>query len=246
MLGKEWDMKRYSLYMAGICTALATVALGCASNAEAATSEEKKPVVIGTEETDATESTGETVSQGEKTPSGPASDTESSADLQSACVYGPVSEITSDSITIDNRSAFSRSGEMVITFSSETPILDAQTGNPVDMTEAETGSIVYAYIGDAMTMSEPPITNGELLFVNVEEGAIPPVYTQIQEVERKDGEETARVKGEDGVTYTVNEQTRILPYLTRNIVTVDDLETGKKCAIWADAEGSVSRMVLFQ
>ena len=35
------------------------------------------------------------------------------------------------------------------------------------MTEAETGTVVYAYIGEAMTMSEPPITNGQLFFVHV-------------------------------------------------------------------------------
>ncbi|MFR0944320.1 MAG: hypothetical protein ACLSH1_07800 [Clostridia bacterium] len=45
----------------------------------------------------------------------------------------------------------------------ETPIFDAETAIRSDMTESETGTVVYAYIGDAMAMSEPPITNGQLL-----------------------------------------------------------------------------------
>ena len=135
----------------------------------------------------------------------------------------------------------------MITFSPETPIFDAETGNPVDMTEAETGTVVYAYIGEAMTMSEPPITNGQLFFVHVTDVSAVPVYTEIESVKKSaENDDTVYVKAEDGVTYTISAETRILPYLTRNIVTADDLESGKKCAIWADAEGKVSRLVLFQ
>ena len=116
-------MKKNSLYIAGICAALSVGALGCASSAKAG-DEETKPVVEDTE------------AAGEATAA------------ETICVYGPVSEVTSDSVTIDNQSGISSAGEMVITFSPETPIFDAETGNPVDMTEAETGTVVYAYIGD--------------------------------------------------------------------------------------------------
>ena len=201
-------MKKNSLYIAGICAALSVGALGCASSAKAG-DEETKPVVEDTE------------AAGEATAA------------ETICVYGPVSEVTSDSVTIDNQSGISSAGEMVITFSPETPIFDAETGNPVDMTEAETGTVVYAYIGDAMAMSEPPITNGQLFFVHVTDVSAVPVYTEIESVKKS-------------AENTVSAETRILPYLTRNIVTADDLEAGKKCAIWADAEGKVSRLVLFQ
>lgn len=242
-------MKKHSLYMAGICAALSVGVLGCASSAKAS-DEEKKPVVVDTETAGETASakSGEASAEIKKNvPSGPASDTGNTVSSKFICVYGPVSEVTSDSVTIDNQSGISSAGEMVITFSPETPIFDAETGNPVDMTEAETGTVVYAYIGEAMTMSEPPITNGQLFFVHVNDVSAVPVYTEIQSVE-KSAENDGRVlvKAEDGVTYTVSDETRILPYLTRNIVTADDLEAGKKCAIWADAEGKVSRLVLFQ
>ncbi|MFR8472656.1 MAG: hypothetical protein ACLVB2_07840 [Clostridium fessum] len=212
-------MKKNSLYIAGICAALSVGALGCASSAKAG-DEEKRRL---NERLEALSISG------------------------TICVYGPVSEVTSDSVTIDNQSGISSAGEMVITFSPETPIFDAETGNPVDMTEAETGTVVYAYIGDAMTMSEPPITNGQLFFVHVTDVSAVPVYTEIESVKKSaENDDTVYVKAEDGVTYTISAETHILPYLTRNIVTADDLEAGKKCAIWADAEGKVSRLVLFQ
>ena len=205
-------MKKNSLYIAGICAALSVGALGCSSSAKAG-DEETKPVVEDTE------------AAGEATAA------------ETICVYGPVSEVTSDSVTIDNQSGISSAGEMVITFSPETPIFDAETGNPVDMTEAETGTVVYAYIGE----------NGQLFFVHVTDVSAVPVYTEIESVKKSaENDDTVCVKAKDGVTYTVSAETRILPYLTRNIVTADDLEAGKKCAIWADAEGKVSRLVLFQ
>ena len=93
----------------------------------------------------------------------------------------------------------------------------------------------------------PPITNGQLFFVHVTDVSAVPVYTEIESVKKSaENDDTVYVKAEDGVTYTISAETHILPYLTRNIVTADDLESGKKCAIWADAEGKVSRLVLFQ
>ena len=170
-------MKKNSLYIAGICAALSVGALGCASSAKAG-DEETKPVV------EDTEAAGE------------------AAAAETICVYGPVSEVTSDSVTIDNQSGISSAGEMVITFSPETPIFDAETGNPVDMTEAETGTVVYAYIGDAMAMSEPPITNGQLFFVHVTDVSAVPVYTEIESVKKSaENDDTVCVKAKDGVTY---------------------------------------------
>ncbi len=163
------------------------------------------------------------------------------------CVYGPVSEVTSDSVTIDNQSDISSKGDMIITFSAETPIFDAKTGDPVDMTEAETGSVIYAYIGEAMGMSEPPIANGEIFFVNAEDVEEMPIYTTIESVKKSEKNSgTVHVTAENGAVYTVSEKTRILPYLTRNIVTAEDLESGRKCVIWADKDGNASKMVLFQ
>ena len=62
-----------------------------------------------------------------------------------------------------------------------------------------------------------------------------------------ENDDTVCVKAKDGVTYTVSAETRILPYLTRNIVTADDLggrgrkgiETGAVSAIRADVHKAI-------
>lgn len=125
-------MKKNSLYIAGICAALSVGALGCASSAKAG-DKENKPAVEDTKaagETTAAETSESNTVIEKNASSGPASGTGKKVSSEFICVYGPVSEVTSDSVTIDNQSGISSAGEMVITFSPETPIFDAETGNP--------------------------------------------------------------------------------------------------------------------
>ena len=124
-------MKKKSLYIAGICAALSVGALGCASSAKAG-DEENKTAVEDTKaagETTAAETSESNTVIEKNAPSGPASGTGKKVSSEFICVYGPVSEVTSDSVTIDNQSGISSAGEMVITFSPETPIFDAETGD---------------------------------------------------------------------------------------------------------------------
>ena len=37
----------------------------------------------------------------------------------------------------------------------------------------------------------------------------------------------------------------IIPYLTRQMVTLQDITAGRKCMIWLDASGAASNIVLF-
>lgn len=109
-------MKKKSLYIAGICAALSVGALGCASSAKAG-DEENKTAVEDTKaagETTAAETSESNTVIEKNAPSGPASGTGKKVSSEFICVYGPVSEVTSDSVTIDNQSGISSAGEMVI------------------------------------------------------------------------------------------------------------------------------------
>jgi len=109
-------MKKKSLYIAGICAALSVGALGCASSAKAG-DEENKTAVEDTKaagETTAAETSESNTVIEKNAPSGPASGTGKKVSSEFICVYGPVSEVTSDSVTIDNQSGISSAGEMVV------------------------------------------------------------------------------------------------------------------------------------
>lgn len=235
---------RKKIYIAGMCILILAGMSGCSSNVKSE-SESKDDKIAEESTIDADDTEMEEETDAESDLESAKTDEEFSSDL--LCVYGPVSEVAEDSVTIDNQSGLGSLGEMIITFSVNTPIFDAVTGDPTDMTEVKNGEVVYAYIGNAMTMSEPPITNGELFFIHSDNVSEMPVYTEIDSVEKEDdSSENTVIKTKNGSEYTISEETRILPYLTRNIVTAEDLESGKKCVIWADSDGKVLKMILFQ
>lgn len=73
-------------------------------------------------------------------------------------IYGVITDVSASeqTITVDNQSDVSSTGEMILTIDpSNTEIIDAQTGLPVELSEVQSGSF-EAYLGDAMTMSLPP------------------------------------------------------------------------------------------
>ena len=72
-------------------------------------------------------------------------------------IYGVITDVSASeqTITVDNQSDVSSTGEMILTIDpSNTEIIDAQTGLPVELSEVQSGSF-EAYLGDAMTMSLP-------------------------------------------------------------------------------------------
>lgn len=164
---------------------------------------------------------------------------------QPVCVWGPVLEITDSSILIDNQSGNSAPGEMVLhTGSAESKIVDAADGYPVYLDEIQEGDIVYAYIGQAMTMSLPPQVSAELVICKIPEDIRVPSYIHVASVEEQESG-TVKLTAADGAVYTVSEDSVLLPYLTKNIVTVQDIREGSRCLIWSDDHGKVEKLVLF-
>lgn len=164
----------------------------------------------------------------------------------SICVYGPVKEISEDSILIDNQSGVSSAGEMFLLVSSDTTkIVDAKEGIPVNLSDIAVDEIVYAYIGDAMTMSLPPQTSAELVLVvrgDLQKSDIP-VYVEVESIEAQ-AEGERKVISADGGEYFLRENTSILPFKTKNIVTADDVQKGSKCLLWSDDSQNVTKLVL--
>ena len=138
------------------------------------------------------------------------------------------------------------SGEMILTVSTETTyILDAVSGLPVKAEDIRDGDAVYAYIGPAMTTSLPPVTNAEVIFANVPPQGRAPEYVTIKSMITNADTSQYILTAADGTEYTLTEDCNIFPYLTRNIVTLDDLTAGRKCVVWADEDGRVNKLMLF-
>lgn len=89
-------------------------------------------------------------------------------ELQPVRIYGSASHMEDGRLSIDNRSGVSAEGEIILNISQEsTLILDAVSGTPLTLEDIQDGETIYAYIGPAMTMSLPPMTNAAIIFANI-------------------------------------------------------------------------------
>lgn len=160
-------------------------------------------------------------------------------------VWGPILRLEDGNLVIDNRSDVSFRGEMVITVDPEyTRILDGENGYPVEVSELTEGEAVFVYIGPAAAMSEPPIVNATLILCKIPSDLRIPDYVQVTAIEEQpDG--SYLLSGNNGIQYLVPMDCEILPYLTRNIVTLQDIQTGSSCLIWSDEKRTAQKIVLF-
>ena len=133
----------------------------------------------------------------------------------------------------------------------DTMVLDAVSGEPVDVKAIKDGSIVYAWLGaqTAMTMSLPPQTTPELLLVNIPADFKVPQYDVIVRanyiMKGIPGYSGMAITLSDGTACQVWQDATVTPYLTRNRVTYQDLLPGTRVLVWADDMGLVSKAMVF-
>lgn len=159
-------------------------------------------------------------------------------------IWGTITSVEESGIIVDNQSGNSSAGEMILTIdSSQNTVIDAVTGFPVTFDEIQTGSF-EAYLGSAMTMSLPPQTNPYMVIVNIPEDAPAPQYIIAAKQPSMDNG-MMTIRATDGSSYQVPEDVEIIPFLTRNIVRLDDITEGSRCLIWQNEDGSAEKVVLF-
>ncbi len=168
-------------------------------------------------------------------------------------VWGTVTKMESGSLLISN-SANGNTGlsEVVVHLREGTPCVDAVTGLPMDMSKVKDGDTLYAWVGPAMTMSLPPQTSAVVVVGNIPADYKAPQYYEITEIvptatiaiypapERTE----VKLKVAGGQELTVPMTAKISPWLTKNIVTVDDLVPGSQALVWSDKDGKVEKVLL--
>lgn len=234
-------LRKYRLYAAGICAAVVLGVGGCASNANAGTTTATQESKEATkEETTVADTVVESVtgaieSMEESEPEAP----------QAIRIFGPVTRTEDGRLSIDNQSGVSSSGGIILNVADETYILDAVSGLPIKLEDIKDGDTIYAYIGPAMTMSLPPMTNATVIFANIPADAKVPDYVEVKSMITDASTSKSVLTAIDGTEYTLADDCNIFPYLTRNIVTLDDLTQGRKCVVWADDENSAVKIMVF-
>ena len=128
--------------------------------------------------------------------------------------------------------------EIVLHLTANTPILDGTTLMPVALSDIDTEALAYVWVSQAMTMSLPPQTSAQVIIVNVPEDASAPQYVVVKDVEDTDG--GIIFTDQDGVSWRADGDTQVSPYLTRNIVTLDDIKVGTRLVLTQGSETSTA------
>ena len=160
-------------------------------------------------------------------------------------VWGPVLSVTADTITIDNRSENACRGELILHLDGErTKVLDGENGYPVELTEVEVDDAVFAYIGQTMTLSLPAQVTAEIVFCDLPDSLRVPEFVTVTQMEQQsDG--SYLMTTDTNQQYLVPENCEILPYLTRNLVTLADVQPDSTCMVWCDERLTAKKIVLF-
>ena len=241
-------MKNMKKMTALACAAMMMASMGitgCAK-ADGQTKEETKAVVVETPtgtETSATTENEATMLPGGENPEGTGAEAES----EYAPFVGTVVSMENGELTM-NRQVGDSTEEVIITISDDTKILDGVNGYPVEADTLTEGKAVNVYVGPAMTMSLPPIANGIMIITDIPEDAAFPKYTQVESLDQGSADGEFVLTTVDGSEYTITAETRLLPYLTKNIVSEEDLTEGTDILVWtsADDAAKTEKIVIFQ
>ena len=166
--------------------------------------------------------------------------------LQPMRMWGTITETGEDQFSFNSQTTNGYQGDVVIHIDPEqTLILDCVTGMPAGQDQIVNGNAVTVYAGPVMTMSLPPQMTASVVFVNIPADGSIPLYATVASDLEDNGQGGYTLTTVDGHTITVPADCSITPYLTRQMVTLQDLTQGRKCLIWLDADGAAERIILF-
>lgn len=167
-------------------------------------------------------------------------------------VWGKVTKLESGSLLLKNDNKDDIYNEVVVHLPEGVPCVDAVTGLPMDMSKVKDGDTLYAWVGNAMTMSLPPQTSALIVVGNIPADYRVPEFYKITGTDRtvtaaiypapERTEVNLPVAG--GETLTIPVSAQFTPWLTRQIVTVDDLVPGSQILVWKDKDGKIAKVLL--
>lgn len=159
-------------------------------------------------------------------------------------IWGVIESVDENGLTVDNRSDVSSKGEMILHIDPEKTVVTDINGVPVSIDDIQAGSF-EAYLGEAMTMSIPPQNTPYVIIVNIPEDAKVPRFIVADGAVSESGGVKELTSG-DGEVYEVSDETEVSPFRTKNIVTLDDIDAGTPCLIWADEDSGAQKIVILR
>jgi len=177
-----------------------------------------------------------------------AAEAEASAELPVFTqAWGKVSPWDGEGILLKNDNPDDPLNEVVVHVG-EAPAVDAATGLPLDMESVKEGDTLYVWASPAMALSLPPQISAEVVVGNVPADAAAPEFCEIagravSPAPGSEGNPAFPLTG--GGTLEVTDKTAYSPWLTRQIVRMEDLIPGARVLVWKDKDGAAEKVLLF-
>lgn len=152
-------------------------------------------------------------------------------------VPGTIKKLENGQIQVTSSDPSAVFPEIILNITDETRILDGAEGFPVDINDIADGEFVYAYTASFMTMSLPPMSNATTIICKVPADMAAPEFEIIKSAQMADDGKSTVITTADGDVFTVDSESTLLPYLTRNMIFLDSLEPGKAVLVWKTEEG---------
>ena len=129
--------------------------------------------------------------------------------------------------------------------------MDTQTAAAADLSALKAGESVYVYHDEAVTMSLPAQTTAYAVLTNLTDKHAPASLLTAEAVQKNDdGSVTVTCEG-GSLNLTIAKDASVQPFMTRNIVTVDDIHVGTRFLAWFDvaaesypAQAAADRVVI--
>jgi hypothetical protein len=98
---------------------------------------------------------------------------------------------------------------------------------------------IIAYYGPAATLSIPPHSNAVLILCDIPQDYLPPRYGRVIAVTKTENQAKVTIDG-GALIVTIDRGTPISPYLTKNIVTIDNIDVGSDLLLWCPISVALS------
>lgn len=169
-----------------------------------------------------------------------------------ARVWGTVTWLDNGGLLVENSNESDPLHEVVL-HGESIICLDAVTGESMELEQIKDGDTIYAWVGPAMTMSLPPQSTASVVVANIPADYAVPQYCQIAEIQPQaviaiypaPPLTQVTLTSTGGKTLTIPDSAELVPYLTKNIVKLEDLVPGTEFMVWSDAQGTPKRVMVF-
>ncbi|GLC81561.1 N-acetylmuramoyl-L-alanine amidase family protein [Lacrimispora brassicae] len=159
-------------------------------------------------------------------------------------IYGTVTWVSQNGLRMIRKDAAGADQEIILNLSSESKILNSVSGDPVAAEQIQEGEFIYADISPVMTLSLPPMSNAITVLCKIPADYQVPEYITVASMNVNSDGNTGILTSDTGKQYSITDQSKLFPYLTRNIVTVHDLSKGRNCLVWSK-DNTVSKIMVF-